>query len=304
MLVIVAVALLAAPSTAAAPGDSWSLHAASEVSVEANLVYRRASGMDLKLDVYTPYPAAGPKPTVIVFHGGGWVEGSKEKGVLALLPYLERGFAAVNVGYRLGSVELAPAAVEDGRCAVRWVIENAATYGFDPERVVVTGWSAGGHLALTSGLLDVAAGFDRTCAIPGELRWSSPAQDEVKVAAVVNWFGITDVADLLEGTNGKHYAIEWLGSRSDRRELADRVSPLQYVRAGAPPILSVHGDKDSYVPYSHAVRLHAALDKAGVPNRLWTVKGGGHGDFSRDEESRIYEAIFEFLGERGLLPKR
>lgn len=301
-MLALALVLLAAP--AEAPRDSWSLHAASEVAVEANVVYRRASGTDLKLDLYTPYPEAGPKPTVIVFHGGGWVEGSKDEGVLALLPYLERGFAAVNVGYRLGRVELAPAAVEDGRCAVRWVIENAAKYRLDPDRIVLTGWSAGGHLALTSGLLDVAAGFDRTCPVSGEKRWSSPAQDELKVAAVVNWFGITDVADLLEGENAKHYAIEWLGSRSDRRELADRVSPLQHVRAGAPPVLSVHGDKDPYVPYSHALRLHAALDKAGVANRLWTVKGGGHGDFAREEESRIYEAIFAFLGERGLLPKR
>jgi acetyl esterase/lipase len=302
MLIAVALVLLASPADA--PPDSWSLHAASEVAVEPNVVYRRASGVDLKLDVYTPYPAGGPKPTLIVFHGGGWVEGSKDGGTLALLPYLERGFAAVNVGYRLGGVALAPAAVEDGRCAVRWVVENAAKYAFDPDRIVVTGWSAGGHLALTSGLLDVAAGFDRTCAIAGDLRWSSPAQDEVKVAAVVNWFGITDVADLLEGANAKHYAIEWLGSRTDRRELAERLSPLRYVRPGAPPVLSIHGDKDPDVPYSHAVRLHAALDRAGVPNRLWTVKGGGHGDFSRDEERRIYEAIFAFLGERGLLPKR
>ena len=302
MLIAIAL-LLAAPATDAPP-DSWSLHAASEVAVESNVVYRRASGADLKLDVYTPYPASGRKPTVVAFHGGGWVEGTKDGSALALLPYLERGFAAVNVGYRLGNVALAPAAVEDARCAVRWVVENAARFGFDTDRLVLTGWSAGGHLALTSGLLDVAAGFDATCPTSGEARWASGAQDEVKVAAIVNVFGITDVADLLAGPNAKHYAVEWLGSRSDRRELALRLSPLRHVRPGAPPVLSIHGDKDPYVPYSHAVRLHAILDEAKVPNRLLTIEGGGHGDFSRAEDVRIYEAIFAFLGERGLLPRR
>jgi acetyl esterase/lipase len=304
MLIAFALVLLASPSPVDVPRDSFSIHADTEVAVDPNVVYRRASGTELKLDVYTPYPAAGPRPTVIAFHGGGWVEGSKEFATLGLLPYLERGFAAVNVGYRLGSVALAPAAVEDCRCAVRWVVENAQKRGFDPDRIVVMGWSAGGHLALTSGLLGVAAGFDSTCPTSGEERWSSGGQGEVKVAAVVNWFGITDVADLLDGADAKHYAIEWLGSRSDRRELAERLSPLKLVGAGAPPVLSIHGDKDPYVPYSHAVRLHAALDKAGVKNRLVTVEGGGHGDFTREQRLRAYDAIFAFLGERGLLPKR
>lgn len=294
----------AAPSPTAVPPGSWVLDADAEVEVNAGVMYRRASGVELTADVYTPDPVSGLRPTILAIHGGGWVEGSKEQVTLSLLPFLERGFAVVNIGYRLGPTALAPAAVEDARCALRWVAANAARYQFDPQRLIVMGWSAGGHLALTTGLLPVSAGFDATCPTPDETRWVSGAVAEVKVAAVVNWFGITDVADLLQGANTKHYAVEWLGSGADRLDLARRVSPLTYARPGLPPVLTIHGDADPCVPYSHATRLHQALDKVGVPNRLVTVAKGGHGDFSRAERRSIHAAIFDFLGQRGLMPPR
>jgi len=308
MIPILVLALLATPA-AATPGpevhaESWTMHADSEVEVIPGVVYHQASGTDLKADLYLPYPRRGPTPTVIAIHGGGWVEGTREYVTLSVLPYLERGFSVVNIGYRLGRVAPAPAAVEDGRCALRWVVANAAKYGFDPERLIVTGWSAGGHLALTTGMSPVSAGFDNTCPTDDSVRWGAGDLPEVKVAAIVNWYGITDVADLLAGPNAKHYAIEWLGSRADRVDLARRLSPLSYVRAGIPPVLTIHGDADPYVPHSHAVRLHRALDKSGVPNRLLTIKKGDHGNFSREERRGIYDAIFKFLDDRGLMPGR
>jgi acetyl esterase/lipase len=303
-LVIVLVMVLAVvPAAAAAPPADWTLYAGSEVESTPDVVYRQASGTDLKADIYTPAGAKSPTPTIITMHGGGWVEGARSYVTLDLLPYLERGFSVVNISYRLGRVAQAPAAVEDCRCALRWVVDNAARYHFDAQRLIVMGWSAGGHLALTTGLLPVSAGFDSTCPTSDPDRWANGTQSEVRVAAIVNWFGITDVADLLDGPDAKHYAAEWLGSRADRVDLARRVSPLQYVRAGAPPVLTIHGDKDPYVPYSHAVRLHEALDKAKVPNRLVTVKGGGHGDFNRSQMSDVYAAIFAFFEEHGLMPK-
>jgi len=143
-------------------------------------------------------------------------------------------------------------------------------------------------------MLPSAAGLDRQC--PGS--FSKPpdaATDELKVAAIVNWFGITDVADLFSGPNAQGYAIMWFGSLTNRDEIAKRVSPLTYVRAGLPPVLTIHGDADPVVPYSHAVRLHQALDKAGVPNQLLTVPGGKHGGFPGAEVQRAFQAIREFL---------
>jgi dipeptidyl aminopeptidase/acylaminoacyl peptidase len=120
------------------------------------------------------------------------------------------------------------------------------------------------------------------------------------VAAVINWFGITDVADMLHGPNERAYAVAWLGSIADREDLAKRVSPLTYVRAGIPPILTVHGDSDKTVPYSNATRLHEALNRAGVKNQLVTIRGGDHGDFNLEQELQAYEAIHGFLTSLGI----
>jgi dipeptidyl aminopeptidase/acylaminoacyl peptidase len=84
--------------------------------------------------------------------------------------------------------------------------------------------------------------------------------------------------------------------------VARRVSPLTYVRSDIPPIITIHGDADDVVPYSHALRLQQALDKAGLPNQLFTVKGGGHGQFSNEDNEKAYAAVFEFLAKLNLGP--
>jgi acetyl esterase/lipase len=200
----------------------------------------------------------------------------------------------VNVEYRLADVSLAPAAVEDARCALRWVWTHAKEYNFDTTRIVVTGSSAGGHLALTTGMLPLSAGLDRQCQAAGE----------PKVAAIVNWYGITDVNDILSGVNEKRYAVEWFGSMLDREEIARRVSPLTYVRPGLPPVITIQGDADRTVPYSHSLRLRDALTKAGVTNELVTIPGGGHGNFPAAERQRAYATIDAFLTKLNLNPRR
>src|SRR5262249_8938513 len=126
-------------------------------------------------------------------------------------------------------------------------------------------------------------------------------EQQLKVAAIINWFGITDVHEMLDGPNAKHYAIEWFGSMSNREELARQVSPINYARSGLPPIITIHGDEDDIVPYSQAVRLHAALDKAGVSNKLVTIRAGKHGNFTQQELLDSYTAIREFLRKYDLL---
>src|SRR5437867_6806106 len=200
------------------------------------------------------------------------------------------GLNVVNVEYRLARVAQAPAAVEDCRCALRWVIQNAKQYGIDVNRIVVAGDSAGGHLALTTAMLPASAGLDRQC----------PGPDNLKVAAVVNWYGISDVNELLEGPNMKPYAVTWLGSATDREQIAKRVSPLTYVRAGLPPIFTIHGDADPTVPYTQATGLHKELKAAHVPEFLYTVPQGKHDHFTVQQKHYIERAIDWFLKARHL----
>ncbi len=279
---------VAAPATAQT-STTWSAVAANQFRVVPGITYLTASNWEAKLDVYTP-TTPGPHPVVVHIHGGGWTGGSRESVVLRALPYLELGFAVVNVSYRLARVAQAPAAVEDCRCALRWIVRNAKEYGFDAGRIVVTGYSAGGHLALTTGMLTPAAGLDRQC----------PGTEDLKVAAIVNWFGIADVVDLLDGANMRPYAVEWLGSRPERVEAARRISPLTYVRKDVPPVLTIHGDADPTVPYQHATRLHAALQQAGASSELVTIPGGRHGNFPPADQTRAVEAVRAFLAKHGI----
>lgn len=273
------------------PAEANAAVMSGDYSVKPDIVYLTANNYQNKLDVYQ---ASGeqPHPTLIYIHGGGWVEGRKEEDVLEAMPFLEKGWSVVNVEYRLAGVSLAPAAVEDCRCALRWVIEHAKDYKFDADRIVLMGHSAGGHLSLITGMLPLSAGLDRECAGDKELR----------VAAIIDWFGITDVNDLLEGPNMQDYAVMWLGSLTDREQVAKRVSPLTYVRPALPPTIMIHGDADDTVPYAHSVRLHAALDKAGVPNELLTIPGGKHGEFNHSQLETSYAHIWAFLGK--YLPSR
>ena len=281
--------------------DRWIDYAGSDYDIFPNVTYAKANNIELKLDLYLPKNRTNPTPTLILFHGGGWVDGQKERNVLYLLPYLSMGWSAVNVEYRTGHQSPAPAAVEDARCALRWIANHARQYSLDASKFVLTGTSAGGHLSLIAGMLPANSLFDRQCTVDGGARWGSAAVPETKVAAIVNWFGIGDVADLLEGPNARNYAREWFGSMSNAEQLAKQLSPINHVRAGLPPIITIHGEHDDVAPYSHAVRLHSLLDKAGVPNQLVTIRGRKHGGFSRDEMVDSYGKIREFLRKHGVL---
>ena len=263
-----------------------------------NVVYHVANNHENALDLYIPANATGPTPVLLMIHGGGWVIGSKEAQLLRALPYLEMGWAVVNTTYRLVQVSRAPAAVEDCLCALQWIARSADQYNFDLSRIVTTGNSAGGHLALTTAMIPASAGLGREC-VSGSYT-GPPTIPSVDVAAVINWYGITDVVDLIDGPNTKGYAVQWLGALPDREDVAALVSPLNYVRPGLPPVLTIHGNADPIVPYQQAVRLHEQLDDAGVTNVLHTVAGGGHGGFDRAETLAIYSAIQTFLSRHGL----
>jgi acetyl esterase/lipase len=178
------------------------------------------------------------------------------------------------------------------------VIRHAPQYGLDSARVVMVGSSAGAHLALMAALAPVGAGFDGLC----------PGDEPLKVAAVVNFFGIVDAVELLSPPQPRDFALGWFGpepqdpkARAERLELARRVSPLTYVAPGAPPVLTLHGEADAVVPYSQATRLHAALKQAGVVNRLVPIRGGKHGDFGGDEVLRVNRAVHDFLLKQGII---
>lgn len=279
------------------PTAEWATHAQNEYQVIPNVTYLTANGFDAKLDVYRRRDVQAPQPTLVFYHGGGWIGGTKESSFMSLMPWLEMGWTVVNVEYRMARVSQAPAAVEDAQCALKFVVSRARDYNIDTAKIVVSGESAGGHLALTTGMIPASAGFTSICAGGG---FTGNDTSVPKVAAIINWYGITDVNDMLGGPNARAYAVQWIGSLPNRGAVATSVSPLTYVRADLPPILSIQGDADPIVPYSQNVRLNDALKKAGAKSDLFTIPGGGHGNFKADERSKAYARIREFLNANGL----
>jgi acetyl esterase/lipase len=194
------------------------------------------------------------------------------------LPFIRHGFVVANVEYRLAKAAPAPAAVSDVLQAAKWFHDHAAQYKVDPNRILVSGGSAGGQLALMVGMTPGSAGLGPT----------------VKIAGVIDFFGIADVADQLAGPNARDYAAQWIPEQANRLELAHQMSPMTYVRKGLPPILALHGDADPLVPYQQSVNLIKAVKSVGGDAELITIPGGKHG-FTLQEMDELWPQIFKWL---------
>ena len=227
VVVVLIIITFTIPRTVWAQVDSppySAVHIAQSYKITPDITYHVGNNWEAKLDLYVPKKSETPPPVLIYYHGGGWIIGDRHSQVLRLLPYIEKGFAVANVSYRLAKVAPAPAAVVDAVCAFRWVVRNTEKYGLDGNRVVLSGHSAGGHLALIVGTLPQDSPFANQCAAVSELFANSLAP--ARPAAVVNWFGITDVADLLVKPNQQLYAEQWIAGQAGGQEIARAVSPI------------------------------------------------------------------------------
>lgn len=259
-------------------------------SAQLNVIYTRVNGWDGKMDLYLAPRTKGPSPVVINIHGGGWNHGVKESQT-GFNTFFKIGYAVANVEYRLTGQATAPAAIEDVRCALLYLIKNAKELNIDVNKIVIMGGSAGGHLALMGGLLGNDHRFDGNC----------PGVENVKVAAIIDKYGITDVWDWGYGTNiTSKSAVRWLGDKANDKKFAMSVSPVYYVTKNSPPTFIVHGDADPTVPYQQSVDLHKKFKEAGVKTEFITVPGGLHGKFDKEKNSEINKQIADFLISLGL----
>jgi acetyl esterase/lipase len=254
-------------------------------SSQLNVVYTKVKDWEGKMDIYLPSKDKGLSPIVINIHGGGWNHGVKESQS-GFNTFFKKGFAVANIEYRLTGQATAPAAIEDTRCALIYLIKNAKTFNIDVNKIVIMGGSSGGHLALMGGLLGNDHRFDGNCA----------GVENIKVAAIIDKYGITDVWDWGYGPNiTSKSAKNWLGDKAKDQSFAATVSPITYVTKNSPPTFIVHGDADPTVPYQQSVELHKKLKEAAVITEFITVTGGLHGKFDKEKNSEINKAIINFI---------
>jgi acetyl esterase/lipase len=260
------------------------------VKVLRDLEYGHVGERKLLLDLYLPEQSSGKLPVIVGIHGGGWAAGSKEgaQGVRQS----GRGYAVACIGYRLSGEAIFPAQIEDCKAAIRWLRSSAGKYDLDPDRIGVTGHSAGGHLSSLVGTAGGAREFDR-----GEnLGFSS------RVQAVCALSGPTDLVQMdahaMPDAPFKHDDARSPESRlvggpiQQNKDKVARVNPITYISKDCPPFLLIHGEKDPLVPPHQAELLLDALAKAGVEAKLHIVPGAGHGVGGR-EVIDLVDAFFD-----------
>ena len=252
---------------------------------ELDVVYTKVQDWEGKADLYLAINESMPTPIVINIHGGGWKSGSKDtQGGFS--PFFKAGFAVANMEYRMSGQAKAPAAIEDTRCMLVYLIENAKKLNIDPNKIIIMGGSAGGHLALMGGLLGNDHRFDKNCL----------STKNIKVAAIIDKYGIMDVWDWTYGPEHKSSSPAfWLGDNAKNESFIKSVSPITYVTKNSPPIFIIHGDADPTVPYKQSVDLYKKLQELGVKSEFFTVPGGQHGKFDSETNTKINEAIFKFI---------
>jgi acetyl esterase/lipase len=243
-----------------------------EVERLRDLVYARADGRDLRLDVYRRRDRPQGCPTLLQIHGGAWVMGSKnEQGVPLMVHLAARGWVCVSADYRLSPRATFPDQLIDLKRTLRWIRERGPEVGADPGFVVVTGGSAGGHLAALLALT------------PNDPEYQ-PGFEEVDTAVqgCVAFYGVYDFTD----RHGvwRHQGLRRLLERRVMKvpraaapEAWAKASPLSRVRPDAPPFFLVHGALDTLVPVGEARHFRDALRAAsGAPVVYAEIPGAQH----------------------------
>jgi acetyl esterase/lipase len=234
------------------------------VTKVADQTYAQYGTRCLKLDLYLPATPKGKDVPVVIFvHGGGWASGFRSEFVPMAVRLAQRGYAAATISYRLSGEAQYPAAIHDTRAAVRWVREHAGQYHIDPQRIALAGGSAGGQIASLSGVTGHLDKFD-----PGAA--GSPVSSAVQ--AIVNIDGLSDFTSEAARANEDDprkkisAAGAWFGGRySEKADLWREASPIQYVRAGMPPILFVDSAQVRFAVGRD--EMVAKMNQIGVPNK-------------------------------------
>ena len=242
----------------------------SDYTVVANVQYCTAAGKPLLMDVFVPRQRIRPlTPAVLWLHGGGWERGDKN-GSSGARFLASAGFVAASIYYRLSGEATFPADIEDCKCAIRYLRANASAYGIDPSRIGVAGASSGGHLAMLVGTADEKAGLE------GSGGWPMVSS---RVKAVVSYYGPSDFRTMNAdfGARAQSAITKLLGVPfQENADAYARASPITYISPDDPPLLMVHGDGDTLVPFTQSDRMRKAYTRAGLRARLVKVKNANH----------------------------
>jgi acetyl esterase/lipase len=246
---------------------------AQSSGIVPDVEYCTGNGRALLMDVLIPkHRIRTPTPAVLWIHGGGWERGDKNSHAGAQV-FADAGFVAATLTYRLSGEAAFPAAIEDCKCAIRFLRANARRFGVDPHRLGVAGSSAGGHLALLIATADQSAGLE------GDGGWPNVSS---RVQAAASYYGVSDFSDMPSRfpADTAQVIVKFLGGTlEDKPDPYRRASPIAYISKHSPPMLLVHGEQDEVVPIDQSLRMADAYRRAGQPVEFVAMQNTGH-DFA------------------------
>lgn len=201
---------------------------------------------DLHLDIFSP-KKLGKHPALIMVHGGGWRSGNKSLQVPMAQKLAERGYVTVCVEYQLSLEAQYPAAVFNIKSAIRWMRAHAETYNIDTEKIAISGCSAGGQLAMLTGLTN---GIENKEGDHGNEGFPSNIQAIIDIDGVVNFMAPTSL-NLNRRPDSPD--VEWLGGTfTEKPEVWKDASSIYWANETSPPILFLN---------SGYPRFHAGQDE-------------------------------------------
>lgn len=253
----------------------WSMRDV-EVERTKDIRYAEGAGSRHLLDVYRAKVDGPPSPVILQIHGGGWTIGTKNTQGRPLMNHLARvGWVCVAPNYRLSPRARWPEHLVDCKAALAWVRRHIHEFGGDPDRVVVTGGSAGGHLAAMMALTQ------------NDKRYQPGFEDvDTSVLGAIPMYGAYDLVEIFTGFRSRigRRIAGWMGGlvlgttpQHDPGAFLD-ASPVAHVdeRVRGFPFLIVHGTIDNLVPVEQARRFAAMLREAGADVTYVELSGAPH----------------------------
>lgn len=223
-------------------------------------IYKTVDGVKLNLHVFEPedLKKSDTRPAIVFFFGGGWSGGHARQFYQQARYFADQGFVCFSADYRIKSKHKTTPfeCVKDGKSAVRYIRANAAELGIDPERIVASGGSAGGHVAGSTGIIE----------------GNEEQGEDLKISSKPN---IMVLYNPVLDTTEKGY-----GAKNFKPEQQTDLSLTHHVEKGIVPTLVLHGTADTTVPFENAERFEKLMKKAGNDCVLIPYKGKGHGFFN------------------------
>ena len=285
--------------------------------------YKTIDNVQIKADLYRRADNTTLTAVIIWIHGGALIFGSRND-----LPeeqkkfYLKAGYSLVSIDYRLAPSTKLPEIVNDVADAIQWVYKHGAdSLGIDPEKIFVVGHSGGAYLALTSGysskirpraIISFYGYGDirgQWYSSPSAYYLTQPAVSRARAEKLMSDSVITSASfkerfDLYLYSRQKGIWPELVSGHNLKKE-ADwfkMYCPIENIDVGYPPVLLIHGDKDTDVPFSLSVDLDRVLESKGIKHKFLQMKNYGHvfdafgGGLSNPDVANVFDVITAFLG--------